>query len=189
MAANIARKREKTLSVEKDEVEKTTLDSFRSTFMGQSAKTKEQGLKVKEFLDSLTEKENEAGTRRKRLFDLYGDPTHMLRSTKKQIQTLTHKLDWLLLESGSLPYLHIATEPNEITNIEIHEADTEIFAYVDMTGRTLPFRLVLMPRESHHIHDAPPKYLKTLPDDLVIYFSCNHGRPDSKHFDKKIAAE
>ena len=82
-----------------------------------------------------------------------------------------------------------SSEPNEITNIEIHEADTEIFAYVDMTGRTLPFRLVLMPREGHHAHDAPPKYLKNLPLDLVVYLSCNHGRPDSKHFDKKIASE
>jgi len=98
-------------------------------------------------------------------------------------------LDWLLLESGSLPYLHISTEPNEITNIEIHEADTEIFAYVDMTGKTLPLKLVLMPREGHHAHDAEPKYLEALPDDLVVYLSCNHGRPDSKHFDKKIAAE
>jgi len=83
MAANIARKRGSTTSIEKDEDEKTTLDSFRSTFLGQSAKTKEQGLKVKEFLERLTEKENDAGSRRKRLFDLYGDPTHMLRSTKK----------------------------------------------------------------------------------------------------------
>ena len=85
MAAKAARKREKTISIEKDGDEKTTLDSFRSTFMGQSVKTTEQGVKVKEFLERLTEKENEAGSRRKRLFDLYGDPTHMLRSTKKQI--------------------------------------------------------------------------------------------------------
>jgi hypothetical protein len=85
MSTNIARKRESTTSIEKSGDEKTALDSFRSTFLGQSARTKEQGLKVKEFLARLTEKEDEAGSRRKRLFDLYGDPTNMLRSTKKQI--------------------------------------------------------------------------------------------------------
>ena len=95
----------------------------------------------------------------------------------------------MLLESGSLPYLRIGNEPQETTHIEIHESDTEIFSYVDMTGKTLPFRLILKPCERHHAQDAPAKYLNTLPDDLVVYLSCNHGRPDSKHHDKKVASE
>jgi len=33
----------------------------------------------------LAEKQENAGSKKKRLFEMYGDPTHMLRQTKKQI--------------------------------------------------------------------------------------------------------